>query len=147
MSEKSKNGGVSKVPTSRKMKCTSCREVILQENPTKCPYCGCTTLLPEEEYMPYMIAEIEKLERAGRYEDAALMYEEMEMFDEAGEVRRRGKTNYVISANINIGKVGTISMECPFCGASQPLSSKKNEVTCKYCGKNYIIPKNVLALL
>ena len=90
---------------------------------------------------------IEKLKRTGRYEDAALRYEELEMWDEAGECRRMAKTSYVISANVNIGKVSTIGMECPHCGASQPLSSKNNEVTCKYCGKNYVIPKKVLDLL
>ena len=93
------------------------------------------------------IADIDKLERAGRYEDAAKKYEELEMWDKAGDCRRMAKTNYVVSANLNIGKVGTISMDCPHCGASQPIASKSNEVTCKFCGKNYVIPKKVLDLL
>jgi len=69
------------------------------------------------------------------------------MWDKAGECRKMGRTNYVIQANINIGKVGSISMECPFCGASQPIASKSNEVVCSYCKKTYVIPKNVLDLL
>ena len=113
----------------------------------KCPYCGSTNLISETDDIPNLIAEIEKLQMAGRYEDAALRYEELEMWDKAGECRRMAKTSYVISANVNIGKISTISMECPHCGASQPLSQKSNEVTCKYCGKNYIIPKKVLDLL
>jgi DNA-directed RNA polymerase subunit RPC12/RpoP len=131
-------------PKSQKMRCKDCGEKILQDIPEHCPYCGGANLVPEEEVD---FEEIEKLERAGRYEDAALKYEEAEMWDKAGEERRKAKTSYVISANVNIGKVGTISMECPHCGASQPLSSKNSEVTCKYCGKNYIIPKKVLELL
>jgi uncharacterized Zn-finger protein len=129
------------------MKCADCREEILQKNPKICPYCGSINLISDEDDIQNTIAEIEKLKRAGRYEEAALKFEELEMWDEAGECRRLAKTNYVISANLNIGKISTISMECPHCGASQPVSSKNNEVTCKYCGKNYIIPKKVLDLL
>jgi ribosomal protein S27E len=69
------------------------------------------------------------------------------MWDKAGECRRMGKTSYIVSANVSIGKVGSISMECPHCSASQTIASKSNEVTCKYCGKNYIVPKKVLDLL
>lgn len=129
------------------MKCPICHEEILQASPTACPYCGNKILISEEEASKLEIEEIDKLERAGRYEDAAQKYEELEMWDKAGECRRKAKTNYVVSANVNIGKIGTISMECSHCGASQPIASKSNEVTCKYCGKNYVIPKNVLDLL
>lgn len=141
MPEKTKN------PESQNKICCNCREELLQRNPDKCPYCGSTNIVSKAEYIKNMASEIEKMEKAGKYEDLALIYEKLEMWDMAGEVRRKAKTSYVISANINIGKVGTISMECPHCGASQPLSSKTNEVTCKYCGKNYIIPKKVLELL
>jgi Zn finger protein HypA/HybF involved in hydrogenase expression len=147
MPEEPKKNKVSERPKSQRMRCADCREEILQKNPQKCPYCGSANLISEEEDIPNLIAEIERLKRAGRFEDAALRYEELEMWDKAGEVRRMAKTSYVISANVNIGKVSTISMECPHCGASQPLSSKTNEVTCKYCGKNYVIPKKVLELL
>ncbi|MCJ7559107.1 hypothetical protein MUO79_00625 [Candidatus Bathyarchaeota archaeon] len=93
------------------------------------------------------LEKIAKLETAGRYEEAARAYEELEMWEKAGECRRLAKTNYVVSANLNLGRVGTISMECPHCGASQPLVSKSNEVTCSFCGKKYVIPKKVLELL
>ena len=134
------------------MKCPNCKEYILQRNPTMCPYCN-NKLLPsevavsDEEAFRREIREIEKLEKAGRYEKAAQAYEELEMWEKAGECRRMARTSYVVSANLNIGKVGTISMECPNCGASQPITSKSNEVKCKYCKKNYIIPKKVLDLL
>jgi transposase-like protein len=65
-----------------------------------------------------------------------LKYEELEMWDKAKETR-----------NINMGKVSTINMECPYCGASQPLSSNNNRVKCKHCGKNYAIPEKVLEIL
>ena len=93
------------------------------------------------------IEEAKNLETAGRYKDAAKKYEELKMWDKAGDCRRMLKTNYVVSANLNVGKVGTISMDCPHCGASQPIATKSNEVTCKFCGNNYVIPKKVLDLL
>ncbi len=118
------------------MKCADCREEILQKDPRKCPYCGSINLISKEDDMQNILAEIENLKKAGRYEDAALKYEELEMWDKAREIR-----------NVNMGKVSSVNMECPHCGASQPLSSKSNEVQCNYCRKNYVIPKKVLELL
>ena len=118
------------------MKCADCREEILQKNPQKCPYCGSTNLVSIQDIIPTVTAEIEKLKKAGKYEEAALKYEELEMLDKAEECRR-----------LNMGKVIAISMKCPHCGESQPLSSKNNTVTCKHCGKNYGIPKKALDLL
>jgi DNA-directed RNA polymerase subunit RPC12/RpoP len=118
------------------MKCADCREEILQKNPQKCPYCGSTNLISKKDDVPNILEEIKKLKKAGKYEEAALRYEELEMWDKATEIRK-----------LNIGKVSTISMECPHCGESQQLSLKNNEVTCKHCGKKYVIPKKVLELL
>ena len=118
------------------MKCAVCREEILQKNPQKCPYCGSTKLVSKKDEVPSILAEIRELKKVGKYEEAALKYEELEMWDNAKEIRE-----------LNMGKVSAINVECPHCGASQPLSSKSNEVTCKHCGKNYIIPKKVLELL
>jgi DNA-directed RNA polymerase subunit RPC12/RpoP len=118
------------------MKCADCGEEILQKNPQKCPYCGSTNLLSMKDVVPTVTAEIEKLKKAGKYEEAALKYEEIELWDKAQECRK-----------LNMGKVSKISMKCPHCGESQPLSSKTNSVTCKHCGKNYSIPKKVLELL
>ena len=118
------------------MKCADCQEEILQKDPQKCPYCGSTNLISKEDEVPIILAEIEKLKKAGKYEEAALKYEELEMWDKAKETRE-----------LNMGKVSSINMKCPYCGASQPLSSKSNKVKCKYCGKNYVIPKKVLELL
>jgi DNA-directed RNA polymerase subunit RPC12/RpoP len=73
------------------MKCADCGEEILQKDPQKCPYCGSANLVSVEENVQNTIQEIEKLKRAGRYEDATLRYEELGMWDEAGECRRIDK--------------------------------------------------------
>jgi DNA-directed RNA polymerase subunit RPC12/RpoP len=120
------------------MKCDDCKEEIMQKNPQKCPYCGSTRFVSEKDVVPSILAEIKELKKAGKYEEAGLKYEELEMWDKAKEIRK-----------LNMGKVTTINMECPHCGTSQPLSSKNknNQVTCLHCGKNYIIPKEVLDIL
>jgi DNA-directed RNA polymerase subunit RPC12/RpoP len=120
------------------MKCADCREEIIQKNPQKCPYCGSTRFISEKDVVSSILAEIKELKKAGKYEEAALRYEELEMRDKAKEIRE-----------LNMGKVTTINVECPHCGTSQPLSSKNknNQVICIHCGKNYIIPKEVLELL
>ena len=118
------------------MKCTDCGEDILQRNPQKCPYCGSTNLLSIKDIVPTVTAEIEKLKKAGKYEEAAVKYEELDMLDKAEECRE-----------LNMGKVSKISLECPHCGETQPISSKNNTVKCKHCSKTYGIPKKVLELL
>jgi uncharacterized Zn-finger protein len=133
------------------MKCLDCQEEILAKDVQFCPYCFSKNIVPDEvvteSERDKMLKDAKNLELAGRYEDAALLYEQMEMWEKAGIVRRNARTSYVISANVNIAKVGSISMECPHCGAAQPITSKENEVTCFYCGKNYVIPKKILELL
>ena len=129
------------------MKCADCGEEILQKDPWKCPYCGSANLISNKDVVSNSIVEIEKLKTAGRYEAAALGYEELEMSDEAEECREMAKTSQVISDKIKTGKVSVINIECPYCSASQPLSSKNNKVKCKHCGKKYLIPKKVLRLL
>ena len=118
------------------MKCADCGEEILQKNPQKCPYCGSTNLISMKDKVPIILAEIKKLKKAGKYEEAALKYEEIDMLDKAEECRKLG-----------MGKVSKITMECPHCGESQPLSSKNNTVKCEHCGKTYGVPKKVLELL
>ena len=118
------------------MKCADCGEEILQRNPQKCPYCGSTNLVSVQELIPTVTAEIEKLKKEGKYEEAAVKYEEIEMYDKAEECRK-----------LNMGKVQAIGMECPHCGKTQQLSSKDNSVKCEHCGKSYGIPDKVLELL
>jgi DNA-directed RNA polymerase subunit RPC12/RpoP len=118
------------------MKCADCSEEILQKNPDKCPYCGSTNLVSLKDVIPSITAEIEQLKKAGKYEEAALKYEEIEMWDKAEECRK-----------LNMGKVRLVTMECPHCGENQALLSKNNLITCESCGKVYGVPKKVLQLL
>ena len=118
------------------MRCGNCREEILQKNPEKCPYCGSRNLIAKKEEIKNALAEIEKLKKAEKYEEAALRYEELEMRDKSEEIRK-----------LNMGRVRAVNLECPHCGAVQALSSKNIEVKCKHCWRKYVIPKKVLELL
>ena len=129
------------------MKCGDCHRDILQKNPEMCPYCGSKNLLSDEQASDFDMKEIEKLERARRYEDAASKCEELGLMDRAEECRKKAETSHGGSAGKNVGRVSAISMECPYCGASQQLTSKSHDVACNRCGKKYVIPKRVLELL
>jgi DNA-directed RNA polymerase subunit RPC12/RpoP len=117
------------------MKCADCGEEILQRKPQKCPYCGSTNIVSVQELIPTVTAEIEKLKKEGNYEEAAVKYEEIEMYDKAEECRK-----------LNLGKIRAVTMECPHCGKTQQVSSKDTSVRCKHCGKGFGVPKKVLEL-
>ena len=118
------------------MRCVDCHQDILQSNPEVCPYCGCRKFeesLPDEQFEDperlKTLREIKRLERAGRYKEAASKRKEMD------------------TVIVKEGKIGSISMECPYCGASQLLVSKSNQVVCAHCKKSYVVPEKVLDLL
>jgi DNA-directed RNA polymerase subunit RPC12/RpoP len=75
--------------------------------------------------------------KAGRYDDAAKIYEKWQMWDKAGEVRKAEKTTNAMSQSIVEGK----SIRCNNCGAKMPLtSSDQKEITCPYCGERQTVP-------
>ncbi len=101
----------------------------------------------EEEQRRLVIKQnAENLMKAGRYEEAAKYYEQLEMWNEAGECRRLARTTYVVAADVRVGKDG-ISVNCPHCGSSERLESKASEVTCRHCGRTYYIPKKILDMI
>ena len=140
--------------------CADCGEILVDEAEL-CQYCH-SKKLSENNISKGNGVSSAKLEvigifiKARRYEEAAKLYEELEMRDEAENCRRmrktRRKTKNVVSTNLKVGKVAAISMNCPHCNSSQFFDSKSNvlksnEVVCSYCEKTYIIPKKVLNLI
>ncbi len=127
------------------MKCGNCGQDILQVHPEMCPYCRSKNLISDED-SELKMQEIEKLQKAGKYEDAALMFEELDMWDKAKECRKTAKKKHIGSFNLETGKVGTVNMICPHCHATQTITAKSNEATCNRCGTSYLIPEKVLEL-
>jgi hypothetical protein len=120
------------------MKCGKCGYDFIQKNPAMCPSCGGKDIVTEEQL-------IERYLNSERYEDAALLYEELEMLDKAEECRKKANPNYVTPQS-PMGKVCSVNMECPHCKKVQPVSSRKNEAVCIYCNKRFAIPENVFEL-
>jgi DNA-directed RNA polymerase subunit RPC12/RpoP len=114
------------------VRCSVCKEEILQKNPEQCPYCGGRSFVSSEDAV---LNEIDGLLKQGRFEEAAVMYEELGMLDKAREIRES-----------NMGKVMSVNIECPHCGRPQSLAQKTGDVSCNSCGKTYFVPKKVLEL-
>ncbi|MCW4018711.1 MAG: hypothetical protein NWF00_08575 [Candidatus Bathyarchaeota archaeon] len=127
------------------MKCGDCGQEILQEKPEMCPYCRSRKLISEEDNQKE-IREIEKLVKAGRFEEAALKYEKMEMWNEAKGCRKQDRKKHAAHAR-ETGKVEAISVLCPHCSESQSINSKVKEAICNRCGTTYKIPSRALELL
>lgn len=75
------------------MKCTECKEEILAANVDQCPYCNSKKVIPIVEKkvnIPKKMALIIKLEKAGRYGEAAKQYKDLGMNKEADNCRRLG---------------------------------------------------------
>jgi len=128
------------------MKCGNCGQEILQAHPDMCPYCRSKNLLSEEDESK-TIKEIAQLEKAGRFEDAALRYATLELWDKAKECRMLGRKNHAGSAKLKNGKIGAVNMICPHCNESQPIASKSAQETCNRCGTTYLIPEKVRELI
>jgi len=93
------------------------------------------------------MVEARNLITAGRYEEAARIYDEYDMYETVGECRKMEGTSHQISTVFSMGKDGTISVNCPNCGSSHAVESKTNLVECTHCGGRYIIPKKVLDMM
>jgi hypothetical protein len=128
------------------MKCGNCGQDILQVHPEICPYCKSKNLISDEDETKE-IREIERLQKARRYEEAALKYEKLDQWDKAKDCRKIAKKKQGKSGNLEIGKVGTINVLCPHCNASQPVTSKSGEETCHHCGTTYIVPTEIRHVL
>ena len=128
------------------MKCGNCGQDILQAHPEICPYCKSKNLISDEDETKE-IQETEHLQKAGRYEEAALKYEKLDQWNKAKDCRRLAKKKHPGSSNLETGKVGTITLVCPHCNAAQPVTSKSNEETCTRCGTTYLVPNEIQQLL
>ncbi|MCW3999822.1 MAG: hypothetical protein NWE93_06250 [Candidatus Bathyarchaeota archaeon] len=98
-----------------------------------------------ENYLREQIAKIENtLVKAGRFEEAAIEYELLQMFEEAGRVRSAGRTivTKTVSVDLNhlldqVKEGGIVSVyACPHCGGK--LKVEKNSTierlsVCQHC--------------
>ncbi len=90
---------------------------------------------------------IENLEKAGRYEEAAIEYEKLQLYEKAGEMRRKDKMVIVRNTNISVDlnyflsqirEGGIVAVySCPKCGGKLKVdknASLEQLRTCVHCG-------------
>jgi DNA-directed RNA polymerase subunit RPC12/RpoP len=91
-----------------------------------------------------------RAEQAGRYEDAANLYEKLDFLDKARSLRERGKTTTVRQVHVNINtlleqmKAGSLVVpyKCPNCHAAIKISGEMSAdrlANCPYCGSTLAI--------
>ncbi len=127
------------------MKCGDCGQDILQVHPEMCPYCRSKNLI-DEENLTQQIEDTEALAKAGRYEEAALRFEKLDLWDKAKFCRMQAKKKHADLPQLEEAKVESVSLMCPHCGAVQAVASKSDEEMCNRCGTTYQVPKSVLEL-
>lgn len=97
----------------------------------------------------YELMQAENLEKAGRYEEAAQAYERWEMWEKAGEMRKKAKTTYIVSKSTQLDlnellrqvkNEGIVAVyKCPSCGGNLKInkdSTSDSLSKCAYCGKD-----------
>jgi hypothetical protein len=111
-----------------------------------------TTIMNYEKRISQL--QIEKLKLCGRYEDAAILYEKIGMYKEAGDTRRLERT--IKNVNVDVNKLieelknGGLGHQykCPNCGAMIQFSeSDAGKIrNCSYCGAS-IDPEAMMKIL
>lgn len=92
----------------------------------------------------------ERAEQAGRYEDAANLFEKLNFLDKARSLRERDKTTTIRQVHVNINtlldqiKQGSLVVpyQCPNCQAGIKISGETTAdrlTNCPYCGSTLAI--------
>jgi hypothetical protein len=75
------------------------------------------------------------------------------MYQQSVEEERKHE---IVTYNVDVSAIlrefkitekGLLIGNCPYCSAENPLEKGKTLYTCKYCGKQYIVPNKILNLL
>jgi len=91
----------------------------------------------------YYLRKAEILERAGRREEAAEIYEQYQMYDKAGELRGMAKKTISIVVDLNkliqqVRDGGIVAVyRCPHCGGKVKIGKATNIESlrvCEHCG-------------
>lgn len=97
------------------------------------------------EHPQYLFDTATKAEIAGRYEEAATIWEKLGNHEKAGKARDKAKSQTIKHINVDMNSLldqlragGLVSVyKCPNCGASIKISgttSVNKLSTCEYCG-------------
>jgi len=102
------------------------------------------TLKSSQRYKSYKLQQANKLESAVRYEDAAKIYEDLEMYNEAGRVRKikqesqKNSSKQFIAEHMHVGDQTTIKDSVLY---RSSVGKKKSFSICPYCGEDLNLSK------
>lgn len=81
--------------------------------------------------------ELEYLEKVGHYEEAARIYESLDMPEKAAEMRRKKREIVMLDLNALIKQLGergfTVTYNCAHCGAPVRISGETKAEAIQYC--------------
>lgn len=88
-------------------------------------------------------------EKAEKLENAALIYEELEMWEDAGRVRRKSKGSTIKHVHVNANELFDVirtqglafSYKCPNCGGNMNIDGTSQMHLCPFCGSTLNIEK------
>ncbi len=127
------------------MKCGDCGQDILQTDPEMCPYCRSKNLIREED-LAEQTAKAEALAKNKRYEEAALLFETLDLWNKAKACRLQARKAGSRPVELLNAKVASVALICPHCGDSQPVTSGDAEPICAKCGTTFLVPEAVAKL-
>ncbi len=105
------------------MRCANDGWVFYTENPAACPRCGKRDFVPDNYF-------IEVYLKSGKYEDAALEYEKIKLYDLASECRKMGRNK-------------TFPLSTLTCGDCQKKILQPQPSNCPYCGSKNVLTKRI----
>jgi len=91
----------------------------------------------------HTLRQAKNYEAAERWEDAAILYEKMGMWEEAGRCRRRSRVGKTTHINVNSSELFSrirreglvVPYTCPTCGGSIQIDGRAQMLRrCPYCG-------------
>jgi DNA-directed RNA polymerase subunit RPC12/RpoP len=127
------------------MKCRDCGQDILQTDPEMCPYCRSKNLIREEGLAEHA-AKAGALAKNKRFEEAALLFEKLDLWDKAKACRLQARKAGSRPVDLATAKVESVALICPHCGFSQTVASGDEETVCAKCGTTFLVPESVAQL-
>jgi hypothetical protein len=91
---------------------------------------------------PSMLQKALNYEKAERWEDAAVIYEKLGLWEEAGRCRRRARGKTVKHVHVNANELFdqirteglAVDYRCPKCGGHLDIDGSSRSKYCKFCG-------------
>jgi ribosomal protein L37AE/L43A len=134
-------------PKKHNIICPQCHKSIIQDDPSKTWYCYVCNyeFQPQAPKTPhaYQLQNARRAELAGHFEDAAKIYEQLYMYQKAGELRQKLRESKITVVGVDANRLVTqlvnkgliLTYHCSFCGSPLKIGKGAREMiqTCPHC--------------